>query len=138
MNPTVELTTPFIDPAYVTRAISTGEMFTVAVSSALNVVYELGIPTTWVARGAIRNNTMSHRLSVVLAVPTFIALNIPLTFILETDEVSEFDILLNEETARTNGHSVNRLYSDNLGFTVEPLAVASPVYVRTNLGLLVV
>jgi hypothetical protein len=138
MNPTVELTTPFVDPAFTYRASDTSQMFNFTTSEPLAVTYEIGIAPTWSVRGGIRNNTLNTTLECDIAVSPFITLIGPSHFLLDAEDILFFNFVLNEDNARLNGHSRNRVFQNNLVVSVLPVEVHGPVYVKTNLDPLTV
>lgn len=134
MEPTVELTTPYDDPAGTFRATSVGQMYSfVPLPAEVNITYELGIPPTFRQTFALRNHTMSHVLKVNITIPSFMSISPnPNMFLAPLGNI-QIVLTMNEPNVRTKAISGTKNFTEGISISIVPMDVNGPVYVRRNL-----
>lgn len=138
MNPSVKLIQPWTDPPNTIRASNINEMYDIFFNVYdLNFVYNIGgsVDKKFVDL-YVRNNTISHELKISIKLPKYLTSKNDLTFIIRRNTIESLLIEVNEQYIESYIRNTKNEIESQIEWTITPLKVESPVYVRKDLPAL--
>lgn len=139
MNPSIVLTTPYIDPPNTFRATALSQCYSIFPNvSQRTWDYSVGVAITELPSSfKVRNNTVSNSIKVVIMYPSFLKYSGTSQVIIAPGAYNEFVFSMNEDDVEQKVMTRNRLFEEYITFIVTPMNVTGPVFVNKNLAQLV-
>lgn len=135
-----QLVRPHKDPENTFRATSIEQMYSYTPDDASRkIVYSVGISPTNSIRTTkfkFRNNTVNTTLKFMFSVPSFLKINESSTVQLKPNQELIIDVILDEIVIKQKSLQSTKNFLEHFKWTVSPIEVTGPVYVKRNLPAL--